>query len=173
MYNIMKDLEKQVLELVKSSMPEAQAQAMKELMEEYTKLKSENPKMMKQIESLNEEIKISWETISQKSKIIAKLEDIIEKTAIDRLINEELSQQLKETSKNLDIIKLQNELSAYTKADEKISWFFWLVFKNMEYQKHYTENLSYSQFYQNWNSVQANSPSHINKEETLTIQEVR
>lgn len=120
---------KDIQNLIKSHIPEAQADAMKEFIEEYKQIKEEL-KLLKKDEKIKDDLidrltKEKNELLDQKETNDKREENLaIRYEEINQMNDELIDKQVK-----FEVMCLQSELEKYKLADEKIERFFMQVFK--------------------------------------------
>lgn len=134
------DITKEVLELVQKSLPEVQAKATAELMDEYKNLKESRPLLIKQAESLTKQLE-EW------LKIINSLTSELDlyKQKESEIYNRESA--LKKNEEEFSKSVYNERLKCYEMADKKIEKFFDRVFSNPVYKENIITNRIANMYY--------------------------
>ena len=158
-------IQQELIEIVKKNLPEAQAQAMKEFVDDYEKVKS---KLVATELELEESNKTRDNYLENLNKMGDKVNELLKTEDQLRLREQAVSARenaVKEVEYKQELAATQKELSAYRQADAKISDFFNLVFKNTTYRKTYSENNCLAQSWSdqygnaryNWHPISRNT----------------
>ena len=136
-----KDFDKELLQLVKQSLPEAQAVATQELIEDYHYRGKEIERLTRDLAEAKMHIETYKEQREDLNKKVNKLMDEITAIEEQKNINDNRTKVLDsresiitDRERDFKVLELQTKITMMERAEERIDNFFSQVFKNPVYK---------------------------------------